>query len=465
MSRLTEVGAWVERRLPEILAEHKVPAAAVAIMVGEEVFDTASGVLSKATGVDATTDSVFQIGSITKVWTCSLAMQLVDEGRMDLDAPVRTYLPDFALGDDTAAGEVTVRQLMCHTSGFEGDVFTDTGRGDDCLERYVALLSEVPQLFPPGEMFSYNNAGFCVLGRIVEVLRGKSFDDCVRDHLIAPLQLTHAANGPHEAILHRAAVGHVAPAPGDDLEPAPVWALMRSNAPAGSMLSMRARDLLAFASMHLAGGVGPSGEQVLSRTSARAMQQSQVELPDLGLMGDAWGLGWELFNLPQGTVVGHDGATIGQASYLRMVPEQDVAVVLLTNGENPAAIYAEIVGTALRELAGIELPPLPAPPAPRADTTAVDASRYVGTYASSICDTSVSVDEVGRVWVEREPKGVAKDLGALAARIELVRWRGDTLVQVDRSQGMYVPYAFVGDDGSGRAAFLHTGRADRRVVR
>jgi CubicO group peptidase (beta-lactamase class C family) len=146
MSNLEKVSGWLADNLPGLLAEHKVPGAAIAVLVDGEIVDFAAGVLSKATGVEATTDSVFQIGSITKLWTTTLAMQLVDEGRLDLDAPVRRYVPEFALSDDSAAAAITVRQLMCHTSGFEGDLFTDTGTGDDCVERYVATLHDTAQL-------------------------------------------------------------------------------------------------------------------------------------------------------------------------------------------------------------------------------------------------------------------------------------------------------------------------------
>ncbi|UYM06902.1 serine hydrolase domain-containing protein [Solicola gregarius] len=461
MAKLTEVGAWLEQRLPELLSEHKVPGAAVAVMAGDEVIDTAAGVLSKATGVDATADSLFQVGSITKVWTATLLMQLVDDGKVDLDATVRTYLPDFAIGDDDAAKTITVRQLMCHVAGFEGDIFTDTGTGDDCVEKYVATLSDVPQLFPPGEMFSYNNAGYCVLGRIVEVAREKPFDHCVRDHLFTPLQLKYAANGPYEAILYRAAVGHIQPTPDADPEPAPMWALVRSNAPAGAMLAMRPRDLLAFARMHLDGGTGPDGNQVLSPASVKAMQERQVELPDLGLMGNAWGLGWEIFDLEGGTVIGHDGGTIGQNAFLRMVPGRDVAVALCANGGNPMPLYTEIVGRVLHELGGVDLPALPAP---QAEPPAVDGSRYVGTYSSTVSDSTVSVDDGGRIWLDSTPKGIAKELGASPERTELVGWRGDTLLPIEPDHGLHMPHAFVGDDGDGHTAYLHTGRADRRVA-
>ena len=267
MSDLNEIKNWLQERLPALLAEYKVPGAAVAVSAGGQVVDVAAGVLSTATGVAATVDSVFQVGSITKVWTTTLLMQLVDEDKLDLDAPVRRYIPEFALADEGAAAAITVGQLMCHTAGFEGDLFTDTGRGDDCVEKYVLSIADTTQLFPPGEMFSYNNAGFCVLGRIVEVLRGKPFDACMREHLFTPLGLTHAANGADEAILFRAAIGHIQPTPDVDPVPAPVYSLVRSNAPAGAALAMRPRDLLAFAQMHIDGGKAADGTAVLDRKS------------------------------------------------------------------------------------------------------------------------------------------------------------------------------------------------------
>ncbi|MFJ7213390.1 serine hydrolase domain-containing protein [Amycolatopsis sp. NPDC098790] len=457
MSKLTELAAWLESRLPAVLAEHDVPGAAVAVYAGGEIIDHAAGVLNKGTGVEADADSLFQIGSITKIWTTTLALQLADEGLLDLDQPVRKYLPEFTIADEEAAAKITVRQLMCHTSGFEGDIFTDTGRGADCIEKYVATLGDVPQLFAPGEMFSYNNAAFCVLGRVVEVLRGKSYNDCLADHLFVPLGLTHAAASPYEAIRFRAALGHLTPEPGAEPQPAGVWALAASNAPAGSMLAMRPRDLVTFAGMHLRDGEGPDGTRVLSAESARAMRERVVELPDLGLMGEAWGLGWSLSE--GGAVVGHDGGTIGQSAFLRLAPEHDVAVALLTNGGNPIAVYTEVVGHLLKELTGIELkvPPVPDPAAPR-----IDATRYVGEYSSSVADITVSQDDDGRIWVERVPKGIFAEL-AKPEKTELVAMNGDTLILREPMQGMYLPHAFVGDDGSGRALYLHTGRADRRV--
>ncbi|MGH3049445.1 MAG: prolyl oligopeptidase family serine peptidase, partial [Gaiellaceae bacterium] len=148
------------RRLAVLAARYSVPAAALGILqlgdgAGEETVEAAYGVLNKETGVTATTDSVFQIGSMTKVWTATIVMQLVHEGKLDLDSPIVDVLPELELSDPDVAARVTMRHLLTHTSGIDGDVFTDTGRGDDCLERYVSLLAEAAQNHPLEATWSY----------------------------------------------------------------------------------------------------------------------------------------------------------------------------------------------------------------------------------------------------------------------------------------------------------------------
>lgn len=460
MSSLSDVQAWIADQLPALIAKYDVPGAAVAVLKDGDVVDAAAGLLHTGTGVDATTDSLFQIGSITKLWTATLVMQLVDEGAVDLDVPVRTYLPEFRIGDEAAAAVITTRQLLNHTSGFEGDIFTDTGVGDDCIEKYLGVLHEVPQLFPVGELFSYNNAGYCVLGRLVEVLREKPYDECLREHLFAPLGLTHAATSPYDAIMFRVAQGHIELEPGAGHQPAPVWALARSNAPAGAMLAMRPRDLLKFAAMHLDDGRAADGTAVLAPGTAARMHAKEVELPYLGVMGDSWGLGFERFDTPHGEIIGHDGSTIGQNAFMRMVPEAGLVVVLLTNGGDTLSLYHEVVGHVVAELSDSELPPLPKPPA---SPDAIDASRYVGTYASQVADIEISQDEDGRIWLDQRPKGLFEELGEQPERRELVHFRGDSLINVEPQHGIHIPHAFVGDDGDGHALYLHIGRAVRRA--
>ena len=125
------------------------------------------------------------------------------------------------------------------------------------------------------------------------------------------------------------------------------------------MLAMRPRDLLAFAQMHLDDGKAADGTQVLAPGTAATMHARQVDLPDLGLMGTSWGLGFERFDTPDGAIIGHDGGTIGQAAFLRIVPEAGVAVALLTNGGDVISLYHDVVGHVIEELTDTHLPALP----------------------------------------------------------------------------------------------------------
>lgn len=178
-------------RLSELARAHRVPGAALGVLrVGpdgaDELVQASHGVLSTNTGVDVTDDSLFQIGSITKVWTTTVVMQLVDEGLLDLDAPIVDVLPELRLADPQVARQVTMRHLLTHTSGIDGDVFTDTGRGDDCLERYVDQLAGVAQNHPLAATFSYCNSGFVLIGRVIEKLTGKTWDLAMRERLFTP---------------------------------------------------------------------------------------------------------------------------------------------------------------------------------------------------------------------------------------------------------------------------------------
>ena len=390
-------------------------------------------------------------------------MQLVDEGLVELDVPVQTYLPEFDLADGAAAAAITARHLLSHTGGFEGDAFTDTGTGDECLKDYVALLFAEPQLFAPGTMFSYNNAGFCVLGRLVEVLRGAPYDECLRRYLIEPLGLTQIAASPYEAILHRAAVGHL---PTDDgqWQASAIWALPRSLAPAGAMLAMSARDLVTFGRSHLDLGVTRGDRRILSAASVQAMQERQIATPWIPNRLDqylGWGLGWEVFDWPTGRVIGHDGGALGQRSFLRVVPGSDVVVALLTNGGNANPLYEAVFSHVLDALAGVSVPPFQtAPQQPRR----VDAARYVGAYQSRMSRSVVTQDEDGRVWLEQTPLELADTLREQPHRTELLHYRDDSFVAADTEEGLYFPYTFVGGSATQPAQFLHTGRADPRVA-
>ena len=280
----------------------------------------ASGILNLDTGVEATADSLFQIGSITKVWTATVVMQLVEEGRVELDAPVRRYLPEFRVADEDVSASVTVRHLLTHTSGIDGDHFADTGRGDDALAAYVESCAAVTQVHPLGATMSYCNTGFSILGRIVEVVTDAVWDEAIRTRLAEPLELTHTATLAEDVLRFRAAIGHIEP-PGHERRTAPMWGLPRSAGPAGGICST-ASDLLGFAALHL-GGASPSGDRLLRDDSLAAMREPLAVVPSgIGPFPPRWGLGLVAQRVEReagasGTTAGRSGSPRSCASSRR----------------------------------------------------------------------------------------------------------------------------------------------------
>lgn len=462
----SQVGELLRSTLGSLATSRGVPAASVAVVVDGEIVEHAVGLLSTATRIEATVDSIFQIGSITKVWTATMVMQLVDEGLVDLDAPIRRYVPEFAVGDETAADAITVRQLLSHRSGFEGDIFTDTGRGDDAVEKYIALLADAVQTFPPGVLFSYSNAGYVLLGRMIEILRESTWEEALLAHIATPLGLTTVSPSPYEAILHRVAVGHLDAEDGGEPQPAPFWAMARSNEPAGSMLAMSARDLAVFARAHLQAAEAPStdgqdGEHaLLSRDAATAMRTAAVRLPRLAGMGAAWGLGWEIDRDGENPLFGHDGNTVGQSSFLRIAPDAGVALVLLTNGGDGAGLFHDVADALLRDLTGDGLPPAPTPPTASAAPSATDdVDGYLGVYGNSTMEMEVSQDAEGRLWLEQRPTPELLALGAQPSTDELVPFEDGSLILRERKSGMHMVLAFLEPAPDGRASYIHFGRA------
>ncbi|NYI77664.1 serine hydrolase [Nocardioides panzhihuensis] len=362
-----------QARLTELAVAHGVPGAALGVLrLGEDPVIAHHGVLNTATGVEVTDDSLFQIGSITKVWTATVVLQLVAEGSFDLDTQVIELLPELKLADRDVAEELTVRHLLTHTSGIDGDFFIDTGRGDACLEDYVAALADVELNHPLGATFSYCNSGFVIAGRIIEKVMGQTWDQAMRARLFVPMGLAHTVTLPEEALAFRTAIGHV----GKPAVPASVWGLPRALGPAG-LINATASDVLTFAALHLREGNAADGREILPVGQVVAMRQRQVDVPAPHPMGDSWGLGWNRSTWDGHEVVGHDGNTIGQSAFLRVLPDQGLAVTLLTNGGNARDLYQDLFTEIFTELANVTLPePFAPPPEP----PRVDTAGYVGVY-------------------------------------------------------------------------------------
>jgi CubicO group peptidase (beta-lactamase class C family) len=438
---------WAER--------YKVPGASIAWMHGDEVQSAGAGVTNIETQVPVTPDTLFQIGSITKVYTTTLIMQLVEEGRVALDTPAVQYLPDLKFGDATES--VTIRHLLTHTSGVDGDFFDDFGRGDGAVARYVEASAKLKQVFPVGAMWSYCNAGFVVLGRIIETLTEKTWDAALKERLLDKIGATNTVTLPEEAILHTTSVGHNV-TPKLEVTVARPWNMARAAGPAGATPCSTVEDLLKFARMHVDGGVARDDKRVISEESVREMQRPQVTLPASPGDGAAhWGLGWMLFDWGGRRVIGHDGGTIGQQSSLRILPEEKFAVAVLTNSLGGGLLAQRIMHWLFAQTLGIEMPPRAQPPE---SPPQLDLAPYAGVYDREGLRTTIRLQD-GQL--------VAESKNTMASAANTPQLPPSRLFPVDESLflqhdpwGRYVPVVFSEFDG-GRPRYMFASRVARRV--
>lgn len=445
-------------RLDRAAADFHLPGAAISLVQGEAIVTAVTGVTSVRTRSPVTARTLFAAGSVTKVFTASLVMNLVDAGLIDLAAPVQRYLPDFTLEDRTASRLVTVRMLLDHTSGLPGNWMLDLPRSPQVMADIVARLADVPFNSEPAEHWSYSNAGMAVLGRIAEVLTGMTFDEALAARILRPLGLNATADT-DEMILHSVAVGHLVDPATGSAEVVPRFLLDLSNGPAGATLFCDIGAMVTFARMHLSGGLAPDGTRVLSAESVAAMQAPRVELP-WGMGYDRMGLGWVIRTAGGPTVVSHTGANAGQHSSLALVPSRQGAVAVLTNGTTGAAVHATLTTQLLRESFGVEPPtPVAAPAAP----IAVDPGRFTGRYVADDGEVTFTLESGRLRMAPVSGPGLLRSF-----RLMGVPAPGPDLLTPVSADGRFVsergtPVSFI-DDGGGRPTYVYVGRIYRRAV-
>jgi CubicO group peptidase (beta-lactamase class C family) len=355
--------------------EHGVPGVAVGVLEEGVERHEAYGVTSVENPLDVTPDTRFQIGSITKTFLGTAVCELVAHGELDLDRPVRDYVPELVLSDAEATERVTLRHLLAHTGGWFGDYFDDTGWGDDALAVYVERMRELPQQTPVGELWAYNNAGFALAGRVVELVTGKRVEDAVKELVFDPLELESTTFWPWEVMTERFAVGHVGF--GDELQVARPWPVGRSAHPAGGIASTTP-DLLRYARLHL----DPPARLA-------PMQEPQASTADEG----EWvGLTW--YGEDRFGTLRHGGGTNGQIAVLVLAPARSSALALLTN-HSPGGVQ---VAEAMLDAAGL------AADDPQPGDTMVD-SQYGGVFETAVDRVTLTPLDGGRMRVESKSLG------------------------------------------------------------
>jgi CubicO group peptidase (beta-lactamase class C family) len=365
---LSQLVAATRERIP-------VPGVSLGLIAGGEEQVAGLGVTSIENPLDVDPDTLFQIGSITKTFTGTVAMHLVEAGKLDLDLPVRSYLSDLRLADEGVASAVTMRHLLTHTAGWTGDYFDDLGSGEDALERMVARLPELPQLTPVGEVWSYNNAGFYLAGRVLEVVAGKPYEQLVHELVLEPLELTNSFFFAEDVLTRRFAVGHLVEE--EVVSVARPWSIGRAAHPAGGLVST-VRDLLRYGRFHL--GDEPAWVPL--------MQQPQV---DIGGAHEAMGIAWILEREAGVRTVLHGGGTNGQVSALALIPDADLAFVVLTNSSRGGELIEEVWKETLRQLGLEESEPEPL------ELPRERLQEYVGSYTTPMADIDLRLEDGGLV--------------------------------------------------------------------
>ena len=346
----------VKRRLAPVvraaMARFSVPGVSLGIVHGEDAVTISEGVTCVEFPLDVDSTTLFQIGSTTKTYTGTALMMLVESGEIDLEAPVHRYLPSFKLKDADVARRATIRHLVTHTGGWVGDYFDDLGRGDDALRRIVQRMrSKTPQVTPLGTAWSYNNAGFYVLGRLLEEVTGERYEDLIRQRIFEPLGMERTFFFPEEVMTHKTAIGHLA-SPAGELRVARPWGLTRAANAAGGIAST-VDDQLTYARFHLGDGRTADGRRLLRATTLRSMRKA---LAPAGSMADAIGVTWLLEKVGGARVVKHGGSVNGHMSEFLLVPAERFGLTVLTNGSRGHELGKVVIDWALAEVLGVRRP-------------------------------------------------------------------------------------------------------------
>ncbi len=435
-------------RVEAAMAQHVVPGVAVGVLDPDGPRAWGFGVTNVDHPLPIEADTVFEIASITKTMTATVAARLAAEGRLDLDAPVRRYLPEFKVADPVVSGAVTVRDLFTHTAGWFGEYLEPTGRGDDAIAKGVAAMAELEQLAPVG-VFSYNNVSLTVAGRIIEVVSGRAYRDAVRELLFAPLGMAHSAFDPADVLYERLAAGHTV----RDGVAVRVRARLSESTngdPVGGVRST-VNDLLRYARFHLGDGTAPDGTRLLPAAALAAMREPRIRMGPVGRVG----LAWFLDDRGGTKLAAHGGATVAHMSQLVLVPERNAAFVILTNGANGVRICGELQEWLLASWLG--LPPRSRPvPLERQP----DLAPFIGRYWAPLSDIELAAEDGALVMRLAWKGSVAERPTPPPLRLEFTG--PDTVVGAGPSDAPPIADFLRGPDGA--VAYFRWGSRARRKV-
>ncbi len=375
--------------IPKQLKKYDVPGLSIALVEGQTLrFAQGFGYADRERRIPATADTVYQVGSISKVITAAAVMQLVAQGKMNLDRPIQQYLPDFSMRSRwNGSVPITMRAILSHHAGLP-TYYLKGFFSSQPLEELLALLKTEYLVHPPATVFQYSNLSSDLAGLSIERVTGTPFSSYVQAALLQPLNMENSSFTLNERIADKLARGYVKGRPASLV---PV-----RDVPAGSLLS-NALDLSRFMQFIFAGGKA-GGRQVLPQNDVAAMFAPQYADAPLDF-GQHYGLGWMLsgITIPGGGLAAwHNGGTKTFLSQMLLLPEQKLGVVVLTNADSAKDLIYDVSETALKlalEARG-GMAPAP-PPAPRLAPPSIKTAalrRYAGDYSLMGTLAKVSFD-------------------------------------------------------------------------
>jgi CubicO group peptidase (beta-lactamase class C family) len=366
----------LDRRIEAAMARYQIPGVAIGVYYQGQEYVRGYGVTNVDYPQPVDGDTLFRIGSTTKTFTGTIIMRLVEQGKLDLNAPVRRYLPALQLADEAVAARVTVRQLLNHSAGWLGEDFSDFGRGDDAAAKYVASMRQLPQLTPLGEVFAYNNAAVVLAGYLIETVTGKAYEAVAQELVLDPLGLQHSGYFTDTLVGYALSAPHLVEAEQAVVMP-PLWMFPRSLDATGGLVSS-ARDQLRYLRFHLGDGATVDGTPLLTSRSLQAMRSDLGPGGTIRVEIDGIGVSWWQRRTTEGVpVYQHGGSWGGQFSGIFFVPDRGFAMTALTNSTGGPNLIEELFFTdwALREFVGLSDPPAE----PRALSPA-QLAPYEGRY-------------------------------------------------------------------------------------
>jgi CubicO group peptidase (beta-lactamase class C family)/D-alanyl-D-alanine dipeptidase len=316
-----------------------IPGFSIAIVEDQSViWAKGFGHADHAKSRPATPDTVYRVGSVSKLFTDIAVMQLVEEGKIDIDAPVTKYLPKFKPANQFDK-PITLRHLMSHRSGLirEPPVGNYFDPEPPTLEKTVASLNGIPLVYEPGTKIKYSNAAIAVVGLVVQKVDGRPFAQAIRERVLKPLGMTASDFELTPAIKNDLAGAQMWTYHGRDF-PAPTFEL--GEAPAGCMYST-VNDLAKFVSAMFARKVTVKPETL------KTMLTPQFDKPEAKT---GFGLGFMLADLDDHKRVGHGGAIYGFSTEVAFHPEEKLGVIVIANKDVTNRVTTRIADAALRNL-------------------------------------------------------------------------------------------------------------------